>query len=258
MLYALCSAHGSPGVSTTALALALTWPRDAILVEADTVGYSPTLAGYFAGRIAPTATLIDFLPGPDLEEQLLHQSIPLTGEQDRIRRVIPGLLNPLQGRALATRWDMLGFAFRELDRAGIDVIADLGRLHAPYCATALLHSADLSMLLLRPTIPSVMAVRAALAHRTDTADQDTTIPSLHLVAVDAPGTYSARETRATIKRPLLGTVPWSPKTAMHLSSGSPRPRNFESSRHLKSIHRLASLAYKTATTRRTLLAGEIS
>ena len=39
-LIGLCSAHGSPGVTTTALTLAATWPEDrpCLLVEADPFG----------------------------------------------------------------------------------------------------------------------------------------------------------------------------------------------------------------------------
>ena len=58
-LIVLTSASGSPGVTTTALALALTWRRPALLVEADPTGGSAVLAGYFRGRAAPTDSLID-------------------------------------------------------------------------------------------------------------------------------------------------------------------------------------------------------
>ena len=46
---ALTSASGSPGVTTTALGLALLWPRPVLLVEADPTGGSGLLAGYFRG-----------------------------------------------------------------------------------------------------------------------------------------------------------------------------------------------------------------
>ena len=46
---ALTSASGSPGVTTTALGLALSWPRPVLLVEADPTGASGLLAGYFRG-----------------------------------------------------------------------------------------------------------------------------------------------------------------------------------------------------------------
>ncbi|HEY9562625.1 MAG TPA: hypothetical protein VIR30_02545, partial [Nocardioides sp.] len=46
---ALCSASGSPGVTTTALGMALLWPRPVLLIEADATGGSGILAGYFRG-----------------------------------------------------------------------------------------------------------------------------------------------------------------------------------------------------------------
>jgi hypothetical protein len=46
---ALASASGSPGVTTTALGLALLWPRPVLLIEADPTGGSGLLAGYFRG-----------------------------------------------------------------------------------------------------------------------------------------------------------------------------------------------------------------
>ena len=47
---ALASASGSPGVTTTALGMALLWPRPVLLVEADPTGGSGLLAGYFRGH----------------------------------------------------------------------------------------------------------------------------------------------------------------------------------------------------------------
>lgn len=47
----LTSASGSPGVTTTALGLALVWPRPVVLVEADPTGGSALLAGYWRGQL---------------------------------------------------------------------------------------------------------------------------------------------------------------------------------------------------------------
>ena len=55
----LGSAAGSPGVTTSALGLALTWPRPVLLIEADPTGGSAMLAGFFRGTTAHTAGLID-------------------------------------------------------------------------------------------------------------------------------------------------------------------------------------------------------
>ena len=46
----LCSAGHSPGVSTTALGLALTWPNEVLLVDADRTPTQSVLAGYLHGE----------------------------------------------------------------------------------------------------------------------------------------------------------------------------------------------------------------
>ena len=56
MLIALCSVKGAPGVTTSALALALSWPRPVVLAELDPAG-GDVLPGYgrgepFAGGLA--------------------------------------------------------------------------------------------------------------------------------------------------------------------------------------------------------------
>ena len=48
----VCSASGSPGASVTALGLALTWPRDVLLVDADRTPSQSILAGYLRGDVA--------------------------------------------------------------------------------------------------------------------------------------------------------------------------------------------------------------
>ena len=57
----LVSAAGSPGVTTSALALALGWPRPVVVVEADPTGGSAVLAGYFRGATAPAGGLLDLV-----------------------------------------------------------------------------------------------------------------------------------------------------------------------------------------------------
>ena len=58
-LITLTSASGSPGVTTTAVGLALSWPRPVLLVEADPTGGSAIAAGYLRGGAAPSDSLID-------------------------------------------------------------------------------------------------------------------------------------------------------------------------------------------------------
>ena len=50
MLIAMTSAKGAPGVTTAALALALSWPRRTVLAELDPAG-GDVLAGYGRGPL---------------------------------------------------------------------------------------------------------------------------------------------------------------------------------------------------------------
>jgi hypothetical protein len=56
-MYALVSPGGSPGVTTTALALALTWPRPVVVAECDPAGGS-ILSGLFAGHLSAPRGLL--------------------------------------------------------------------------------------------------------------------------------------------------------------------------------------------------------
>jgi len=46
----LTSTGGSPGVTTLAVGLALTWPRPILLADCDPGAHQAILAGYLAGR----------------------------------------------------------------------------------------------------------------------------------------------------------------------------------------------------------------
>lgn len=250
MLISLVSASGSPGVSTTALGLALAWPRDVILLEADTTGYSPTLAGYFGGTVVPRSTLLDLHPGADFEEQLMNSSVPLVETQDPTRRLVPAISNPLQGRALSSRWEALASGLYDLERAGMDVIADLGRINAPFFATPLLRLADVSALLLRPTIPATLAASSTISHRGLNADDGLSAPAFHLLTVAAPGTYSAGEVSRALRQGVIGTIPWAEKHAAVLAHGAPRPRRFESSSYMRSLSGLGRAFLEAGSRRR--------
>jgi hypothetical protein len=58
-LIVLTSASGSPGVTTTALGLALTWPARSCSWRRTRPAGPGLLAGYFRGQAAPTQSLID-------------------------------------------------------------------------------------------------------------------------------------------------------------------------------------------------------
>ena len=55
----LTSASGSPGVTTTAVGMAFSWPRPVLLVEADPTGGSGVLAGFLRGTTPYDAGVIE-------------------------------------------------------------------------------------------------------------------------------------------------------------------------------------------------------
>lgn len=249
MLISLASTSGSPGTSTTALGLSLIWPRDVILLEADTVGASSTLAGFFAGTVPPRATILDLTPGADFEEQLMAQSIPLTDDQTPIRRLIPAISNPLHGASLATRWDALALALYDLERAGIDIIVDIGRIHSPHLAAPILQASDVVALVLRPTITSTLVARTTLKHRQLAGEDGLSAPAFHLLTITGPDTYSNAEASRALRQPSLGSLPWAPKHAAVFAHGAPRPRRFDTSAYARSLRSTAN-AITTAGQRR--------
>src|SRR5215213_8433495 len=84
-LVVLTSASGSPGVTTTALGLALSWPRPVLLVEADPTGASGLLAGYFRGARYYESGLVEVaLSALGVADALAQARVPLS------RRPVPG------------------------------------------------------------------------------------------------------------------------------------------------------------------------
>ena len=127
-LITLSSASGSPGVTTTAVGLALCWPRPVLLVEADPTGGSAIAAGYLRGGAAPSDSLIDLAFAH--RNGTLLEAIPsvTTAIRNTTVTLIPGTRAHGQARSLTSLWEPLTQALRALDALGQDVIVDAGHL----------------------------------------------------------------------------------------------------------------------------------
>lgn len=161
-LICVTSAKGAPGTTTTAMLLAALWPRPSILVDADPLGGDVALRlPDESGAAMTTGTgLISLLSaarrglGPDVV--LSHCQTALGGQQ-----VIPGLDGPEQASAVATVWDELGHALNDLDE--YDVVADLGQSHVGATTLPLLRRATVVVVVLRPSVTSVVHTRQRIA-----------------------------------------------------------------------------------------------
>jgi len=213
-LYALVSAGGSPGVTTSSLALTLSWPAQVILAECDPSG-GDILAGLFAGHLPAAKGLVPLAlaagQGTDAATTALWQQL-IELDDERARLLLAGVSDPRQGAALAAAWPVLAAALAGLPA---DVIADCGRLDAlqpPY----VLSVAAVAVLVVRPSLRQVSRARA----RVEMLTQIMGDPDRVALLVVGEGTYSPTEVGKALGAAVAGTLPDDRKTARVLSDGA--------------------------------------
>jgi len=224
---ALASAKGSPGVTTTCLALAAVWPRPVLLAECDPAGGDIT-AGYLQGQSLGAGGLLELALaarrglGPD---DVVDRCVRLADEV----LLLAGLADPAQGAALAGTWPTIVAAFGALgDRTpACDVLVDCGRLGDGGALVELLAGCDLLTLVLRPTLRQVDAARGRLAsRRPHLAQAGSAGPEIGLL-LTGPGPHSDVEVSRVLGVPVWGALPADPDTAAVLSDGAGRRRGFD-------------------------------
>jgi hypothetical protein len=214
-LYALVSAGGSPGVTTSALALALGWPSQVILAECDPSG-GDILAGLFAGHLPAGRGLLslafDAGRGPDAASRALWPQL-IELDDARQRLLLAGLSDPRQGAGLAPVWPALAHAFSSIP---VDVIADCGRLDAGQGPLAVLTAASAVLLVLRPSLRQVARARPRIEMLGQLLGGVQRV-SLLLVG---EGTHAPRDVSKTLGVPVGGMLPDDRKAARVLSDGA--------------------------------------
>jgi hypothetical protein len=153
---------GSPGVTTTALALAAAWPRRAVLAECDPHGGDLVyrLSAEGGGALDPNTGMLSiaiaarrgFDPG-GLPEHLQR----VHGGLD----VLLGFGSAEQSATLAGQWPRLARAFDQFaaEPGGADVIADCGRAGPESPAIDLMPQAALVLLVARADAEQIAHVR---------------------------------------------------------------------------------------------------
>lgn len=162
-LIAIAADKGSPGVTTTAVALAAVWPRRVLLAEADPAGgdlvYRST--GAHGGVLNPNSGLLSLAATARhglAAEQLWDHAQPLVGGLD----VLVGLGGADQAAGLTGLWPMLGQAFATLSQSpngAADVIADCGRIGPDSPTLELFPHAALVLLVTRTAPENLARVR---------------------------------------------------------------------------------------------------
>ena len=249
-LITLVSASGSPGVTTTALALALAWPRPVLLVEADPTGGSALLTGYWRGQ-RDHAGLLELVMAERhgvLADALPRMVIPIEGTDVA---VVAGTKSHEQAPGLVRLWDPLLGVLQGL--SGQDVIVDAGKLGNEFSPKPLIRFSDVTLLVTHSNLPALAAARSWA--RT-LADEIVPGHDAKIVLVGEGRKYRAAEIAKTLVLPGLASVEWDPARAEVFSLGAPFPaarfggeqgaeRAFEQSRYLRSVRSLATTLAKT-------------
>jgi hypothetical protein len=214
-MYSLISPGGSPGVTTTALALALTWPRPVIVAECDPGG-GDVLAGLFAGHLsAPRGLLgVAFEAGRGqaaVFAELSGQLVPL--DESRTRRLLAGISDPRQAPGLSPVWPAIATGLAGQDA---DVLADCGRLDvgANQPVSVLAESA-MVLVVMRPVLRQVAAARPRVEMVAQLLGDRRRIG---LILIGEKGLRSGEIAKALDVR-VIATLPEDEKAASVLSDG---------------------------------------
>jgi hypothetical protein len=245
----LTSAGGSPGTTTLAVGLALTWPRPILLADCDPGAHQAILAGYLAGRSAGGKGLLRVAEAHrdrrPLREAVLDQTLPLSAEDDHRRLFLPGFTKPGSAMHFGGVWEDLAEAFDRLGDVDLDVIIDCGRLGPYGPPAALLERSALTAFVVTSTLRSIMSARVHIP---------TDRRHLGLIVVGEGQPYRRSEIAKALEVPVITTIAHDRQTASHLSDGRPRHRRFDTSPLIRSI-RDASLQLSSTLQRSAELVG---
>lgn len=227
---AFTNLKSSPGTTTSVLALAHVWPagKDVLIVEADPAG----------GDIAARSGIASD-PGLSSLAAAGRRAIAAELLQEHVQQVggIPVLLGPTHAAAsVAALTVAAGSLANALPELQADVLVDCGRLDPFSSAAPLIDSADLVVIVARPTVgelPRVAAIVRELGHITPC-----------LLLAEGSGSdraqYPAAEVAQAIGSDVLGLMPFDPYAASALWGGAANPKALERSALVRAARGVAS------------------
>jgi hypothetical protein len=247
----LGSAKGSPGVTTTVLALAATWPRAVLLAECDPAG-GDVVAGFLRAQPQPAATLLDLALAArrGLEPaDVLGHCLRLSADDELA--FLPGVSDPTHVVSTSPAWPELAAAFDALGHAepARDVLVDCGRLDARATPVELLARCDLIVLVLRPRLPQVHHARSHLQVLRRVVPEGIGGPRYGL-AVVGERPYPPEEVAQALGVPVLAVMPIDARAAAVLSDGAERGRWFDQSGLIRAARRAAVTIHRAASASR--------
>ncbi|MGF1660997.1 MAG: hypothetical protein ACFCVG_00750 [Kineosporiaceae bacterium] len=222
----LASGTGAPGVTTTCLGLALSWPRPVLLVDADPSGGSAILAGYLKGQVPHDRGLVDLALAyrhGDLDNAIREATIALPGSQVEL---LPGVRSHSQAATVQPLWEPLAQVLAGMGELGVDVLVDAGRVGMAGTPWPLITSADLVALATRTTLPAVAGARSAAGSLAQRLRDAGTEDALGVVVIGPGRPYSTREVGRVLGMDVLAELAWDPASADVYHLGAMPRRRF--------------------------------
>lgn len=223
------SAAGAPGVTTTALGLARSWPGDTLLVDADRQPTQAVLAGYLNGAPAGGRGLTGLARAHrerrSLTDEVPLHCLPLGADPDYERLFLPGFSHPGSPALFGPIWPELVTGLDRMRDRGMTVIVDAGRVGEGLPA-ALLAAADAVLMVTRTSLRALAGVRLVVPHLQQRLDSLAAGTHLGLVLVGEGKPYTAREIGRQFGVPVWASVAHQPRAARVWSDGAPEPRGF--------------------------------
>lgn len=247
---ALVSGKGSPGVTTSALAMALAWPLagpssgappgepaaayEVLMVDADPAGCGLG-PGYLRGAVPDGSGLLALTETQEDDPVAAVRAHAVALDPGGRRLVLSGIRDLRQAGSLATLWPSLFDALGSLSQAGTAVVIDLGRLGTAEWQTAALRDADAVIVVTRSSLASVCGAGMCVEYLR--RDGQAEVVGALLVGQDAP--YSTAEIERSLAVPVTARMAWEPASARVVSDGEPAGWRFPRSPLLRSARSAA-------------------
>lgn len=241
MLTAVTAGKAAPGATTTAWALALSWPAELLVVDGDPAG-GDMAPGLLPGRVVTDRGLLSWsmaarrgVPAMVAARLFAEHAVALP-ERPGVW-LVPGFSTAAQGASFtAEAWERLALAVQRSGEIGRDSLVDTGRLVGERAPWPVLRAADRVLVVVRPTVRSVHAAQdAALSLRRELGD----VARVGAVVV-GDGPYGATEVGKAVGLAVVGRLPFDRAAAGVLSEGAVGERALSRSALLRAAAALAA------------------
>ncbi|MEL4504771.1 hypothetical protein AAEX63_08035 [Luteococcus sp. H138] len=254
----LASATGSPGVTTTALGLALNWPRDVLLADCDRDPAQSIPAGWLRGTDLGGRGLGQLAAihreHRQLSEEMWLQTVRLhDGERDR--RYLPGFTHPGAVGLFAPIWQELADSFVAQGSGGTDVLVDAGRVGRDGLPAALVAASDVLLVVTGSSLRALAALRLHLPTVQAHAEALAAHCQLGLLVVGPSRPYGSSEIQKQFGLPVRHTIAWDAKQARVFSDGAAPPRGLTTGMLTRSYKACASRLSESVQRRSEVVAG---